>query len=121
MFTKLTEEREKFYSRMSDKAERILRKEITQAFKGHLKNRTVKFTDAMGMTTIDVSRRSGGFIAIHGSMIISWVGVNGKGKDQRYWTPEKHKYPWIEKAQNIINEYDDFSSNDFACEFEMKI
>lgn len=104
-------------AKLAIRTEREVKKQLQKLLKGHLKNRTVKFVDAMGSTTVDISSRHGGWYIINSCDV--WLqGAASYEVNSFTWVDEVNS-PWMKPVMDLISEYNEIAERHFAVEFEL--
>ncbi len=108
---------EAMIEKLAVRAELETKKHLQKLLKGHLRNRTVKFVDAMGSTTVEISNRNGGWYIINSCDM--WMqGAKSYEVNSFTWVDEENS-PWIKPVMALISEYNEIAERHFAIEFEI--
>jgi hypothetical protein len=85
----------------------------------HIKNRKVKFQDAMGYTSLIIAHRRGGEYVISDSSI--WWSPAGTWVHGYTAVGNPHTPSWIESIQQLLCEYNTIAKHMFCVEFELEL
>ena len=94
--------------------EALMRSALRSILAPHIRNRTVRFIDAMGSTTVDIAHRRGGHYIISGYDV--WWSTNDNCV-QGYTHVGNNKPAFVKEVQALIREYNDIEERVFALEW----
>lgn len=108
--------KDRFLSELQEKLHLEVQARLIELLAGHLKRRKVRFIDAMGSSTIDISSRWG-----RGYYVVTSDSIRHSGTERIGWSYLGERPPqFLQDVQKLIQEYIDVAENLVAIEFKLE-